>query len=259
MASVRDLMRPTVGEIRPYREGKSYPGAVKLSANENPLGPSPKAVQAMRELAPKVRLYPDPLCIELTERLAEHLGVGTENLIVGRGSDEVIHMLGLTFLRAGDEVIYANPPFALYPFTAKLMDCKSVVVPVKDFAHDLPAMAAAITERTRLIFVANPHNPTGTIVPRAEAEAFVRDLPGHVIVAWDAAYHEYATNEEYVDPLGWVEQHPNVIVLRTFSKVYALAGLRVGYGVAEAELIEVLTQVREPFNVSSVAQVAALA
>ena len=259
MPSIRDLMRPNVGEIRPYREGKSHPGAVKLSANENPLGPSPKALQAMRELAPQVRLYPDPLCLELTARLAERLGVASENLIIGRGSDEIIHMLGLAFLRPGDEVIYADPPFALYPFTAKLMDCQSVAVPLKRFVHDLPGMAAAISERTRLIFVANPHNPTGTIVPRAQAEAFVHDLPEHVILAWDAAYHEYVTDGDYVDPLRLIEQRPNVIVLRTFSKIYALAGLRVGYGVAGPELIQVLTQVREPFNVSSVAQAAALA
>ncbi len=259
MPRFSQLARPNVAEIRPYREGKSAPGALKLSANENPLGPSPRAITAMQGLLPDLRLYPDPLCTQLSARLAKHVGVQPENIIVGRGSDEVIHMLGLAFLRPGDEVVFADPPFALYPFTAKLMDARAVPVPLRDHVHDLAAMANAITDRTRLIFVANPHNPTGTLVTRRQADAFVRALPGHVIVAWDAAYHEYVTEPDAPDPVAWVREGLPVIVLRTFSKVYALAGLRVGYGIACDDLINLLEQVREPFNVSSIGQVAAQA
>ncbi|MFQ6096824.1 MAG: histidinol-phosphate transaminase [Armatimonadota bacterium] len=268
MASIRDLIRDNVKRIVPYSPGKvsdevrrelGIQEVTKLASNENPLGPSPFAVEAMREAAPDVRLYPDPTCFDLTRDLAEHLDVEPDNVIIGRGSDEVIHMLGLAFLRPGDEVIYASPPFALYPYTATVMDCRSVVVPVRDYTHDLEAMAEAVTPNTRMIFIANPHNPTGTSVTRDQADRFMAAVPDDVIVVWDEAYYEYVATDEFPDTFGYWRDGRKAVVLRTFSKIYALAGLRIGYGVASAEMIRALRLVLEPFNVSSIAQAAARA
>ncbi len=268
LASIRELIRENVSRIKPYSPGKmseevkreiGIENVVKLASNENPLPPSPAALQAMSEALSDVRMYPDPVCFELTRDLARHLGVGEESVIVGRGSDEVIHMLGLAFLQPGDQVIMADPPFALYPYTGTVMDCELIRVPLKHYRHDLPAMAAAVTDKTRLIFVANPHNPTGTAVSAAEADAFMDGLPEDVIVAWDEAYYEYATMPQYPNTLEYIAQGRKALVLRTFSKIYSLAGLRIGYGIGSPEMIDALKLVREPFNVSSIAQAAARA
>ncbi len=254
---IADLLRPNVARLRPYSPGRSAP--IKLASNENPLGPSPLAVQAIREHADRVLLYPDPVCTELTAALAEHWNVDPQGVVIGRGSDEIIHMLGLAFLNPGEQVIYATPPFALYPFTTTLMDCEHVTIPARDYAHDLPAMAEAITDRTKLVFVGNPYNPTGTYVTERQVAEFMERVPEHVIVALDEAYYEYVDAADFPDSLQYVRQGRNVVVLRTFSKVYALAGLRLGYGIAPPPLATALKQVREPFNVSSLAQVAGLA
>jgi len=268
VATIRELIRENVTRIKPYSPGKvseevkrelGLEKVVKLASNENPLPPSPAAVEAMSEILAGVRMYPDPVCYELTQDLAEHLGVPEEQVIVGRGSDEVIHMLGLAFLKPGEQVIMADPPFALYPYTSTVMDCEGIRVPLKDFTHDLEAMAAAVTEKTRLVFVANPHNPTGTAVTTEEADAFMAALPEDVIVAWDEAYFEYATMPDYPNTLKYIDEGRKVLVMRTFSKIYSLAGLRVGYGIGSPEMIDALKLVREPFNVSSLAQAAARA
>lgn len=269
MPDMDKLIRPTIKRIKPYSPGKSSDEVMrelgltqvtKLASNENPLGPSPLAVAAMQEAASRVFVYPDPECVELTAALAQFLGVARECLIIGRGSDEVLHMMALAFVNPGENLIFSLPPFALYPMSARLMDAEEIGVPHRDFRHDLPAMAAAINERTKIVFISNPYNPTGTIVTAAEADAFMDQVPDHVVVAWDEAYYEYAAADpEFPDTLRYVREGRNCVVLRTFSKAYGLAGLRVGYGIAPPELIGALKQVREPFNVDLMAQLAAVA
>lgn len=232
---------------------------VKLASNENPLGASPQAVKAIEEALKDVRLYPDNDCYDLTRALQRHVGTSEDCLIVGRGSDEVIHLIGLAFVNPGEEVIMADPAFALHESTAIVMDAIPVMVPIRDYKHDLRAMREAITPRTKLVFIANPHNPTGTIVTAEEVERFMDGLPDGLLVAFDEAYREYVTSDDYPDSLQYVKEGRNVVVLRTFSKIYALAGLRVGYGIAPPRIMEHLKRVRQPFNVSSLAQAAATA
>jgi histidinol-phosphate aminotransferase len=232
---------------------------VKLASNENPLGPSPRAVEAMIQAFQDVRLYPDNECRRLKKALSQRYGVAEQQIIVGRGSDEVIHMTGLAFLSELDEALMAEPPFVLYEFTTQLMGATAVRVPLKNYTHDLEEMASRASERTKLVFIANPNNPTGTIVRRRETQWFLDSLPPTCIVVFDEAYADYVEDPEFPDALAWVREGRNVIVLRTFSKIYSLAGLRVGYGIAPVHLASYLEMVREPFNVSSVAQAAALA
>jgi histidinol-phosphate aminotransferase len=230
-----------------------------MASNENVLGPSPAAVEAMRRAAESVYLYPDGSWFRLTRALAEKLDVPPEAVLCGNGSDEIIHFLGLTFLNPGDELIQAHPSFVRYEAAALLNEATCRKVPLKDFTHDLEAMRAAVTERTKLIFIASPNNPTGTINTKAEVDAFLADLPERVVTVFDEAYREYVESPAYPETVDYVREDRNVMVLRTFSKAYALAGLRVGYAVAPPELIGYVNQVREPFNVSSLAQEAALA
>ena len=269
MAGVDGIIRPTINRIRPYSPGKSSAEVMeelglervtKLASNENPLGPSPAAIEAVQQAAAGVFVYPDPQCIELTGALAELCGVDPECVIVGRGSDEVLHMMGLAFVEPGDNLVFSLPAFAIYPYTARLMDAEEIGVPHRDFCHDLPALADAITERTKIVFVSNPYNPTGTIVTADELAEFMDRVPETVIVAWDEAYSEYAAGEpDFPNTLSYVREGRNCVVLRTFSKAYALAGLRVGYGIARPEIMGALKQVREPFNVNLLAQTAAIA
>jgi histidinol-phosphate aminotransferase len=232
---------------------------VKLASNENPLGPSPLAVAAMQEALKETRLYPENDCPQLIEALGKHLGMPEDHLIVGRGSDEVIHLIGLAFLNPREEVVMADPAFALHESTAIVMDADPVQVPLKNYTHNLQAMQEAITPKTKLVFITNPHNPTGTIVTKREVDRFMEGLPDGILVAFDEAYREYVISEEFPDSLEFVRQGRNVVVLRTFSKIYALAGLRVGYGIAPPHIMQHLWRVRQPFNVSSVAQAAATA
>ncbi len=268
MAHADDLMRETIKRIIPYSPGKSSAEVMaelgiekvtKLASNENPLGPSPLAIAAMRELADGVFVYPDPECAELTNALAERLDVGSETILVGRGSDEVLHMLGLGFVNEGENLVFAAPPFAMYPITARLMGAEERAVPHRDFRHDLEAMADAVDQKTKLVFVCNPHNPLGTIVTRDEVDAFMDRMPDTCIVVFDEAYFEYVDDPEYPDTLEYVREGRRCAVLRTFSKAWALAGLRVGYGVMPEDIATVLKQVREPFNVGIMAQAAAVA
>jgi len=213
----------------------------------------------MQQAASDVYFYPDPLCRDLTAALADKLDVDPDGILVGRGSDEIIHMMGLAFVNPGEEIIYSDPWFAMYPITAALMDARAVTILHRDFAHDLEAMAAAITDRTKLILISNPYNPTGTIVTAEQMSEFMEAIPDHVIVGFDEAYYEYVDDPDYPDCLDYVREGRNAVVLRTFSKAYGLAGLRIGYGIAPPEVATALKQVREPFNVSGISQVAALA
>jgi histidinol-phosphate aminotransferase len=263
---------PTVGEnvtrLVPYRPGKpieevkrelGLSHVIKLASNENALGPAPRAAAAMQEAAARVHLYPDGACYELRQAVAAHLGVPGDHLIFGNGSDDIIHLLGVTFLAPGDEAIQADPSFVRYEAAAILNRAPCHLVPLRDWTHDLQAMADRINERTRLIFIANPNNPTGTIVKAVEVSRFMREVPDRALVVFDEAYFEYVEAADYPDSLRYVREGENVIVLRTFSKAYGLAGLRVGYGVARPEIIGPLERVREPFNVNLVAQAAAAA
>jgi histidinol-phosphate aminotransferase len=264
----KQIYRQTIMSIKPYVPGKpveeverelGISDVIKLASNENPLGPSPAAMQALHELVPKVSAYPDGNCYYLKNALAAQLGFGAENLIVGNGSDEIIKLIAEAFLEPGEEAVVADPTFSEYDFAVKVMGGKTITVPAVNMTHDLPSMAAAVTERTKLVFVCNPNNPTGTIVRRAEVGKLLDSLPEGVIVVFDEAYYEYVADREYPQTLEYVRQDRDVIVLRTFSKIYGLAGLRVGYGVARPELIGYLSRVKEPFNVNMPAQAAALA
>jgi histidinol-phosphate aminotransferase len=266
--SERKLTRPCVEELRPYTPGKpieevqreyGLTDIIKLASNENPLGPSPKAVEAIRAAAEEVRLYPDNDCYDLRRALGRRLGVDPEQVLLGHGSDELIHNIGLAFVSPGDEVMMCEGPFSQWEFTAKLMEGTPVYVPLKEQRYDVAGMVARLSERTKVVFVGSPNNPTGTIVTRDELAALVGALPESTILVMDEAYYEYVDDAEYPDSLALVKEGRAVIVLRTFSKIYALAGLRVGYGATTPGLADALGRVREPFNVSSVAQAAALA
>jgi histidinol-phosphate aminotransferase len=262
------LARANVLRLRPYVPGKpieevereyGIQNACKLASNENPLGPSPLAVEAICAAAAGVGLYPDGSCYTLTCELAEHWGVASENLILGNGSDEIIHYLGIAFLRPGDELLTAHPSFVRYESAAILNEAECVAVPLRDYRYDLPAMAQRLSPRTRLVFIANPNNPTGTMVTRTELERFLDAVPPQAVVVMDEAYYEYVESTDYPQCWEYVQEGRNLVILRTFSKIYGLAGLRVGYGMARPELIYVLHQVREPFNVNLIAQAAARA
>lgn len=232
---------------------------VKLNANENNLGPSPQAVRAVAEAAASIHRYPDNNAFTLRQKLSGKLGIAPEQLVLGNGSNELVQFIMMTFLLEGGEVITGRPTFSLYRLMGNLLGGTVVEVPLRGYTYDLEAMAARITPRTRLIVLCNPNNPTGTCLRMAEAAAFLERVPEEVVVIVDEAYREFVTDPDCFDGLAPVRQGRNVIVLRTFSKAYALAGLRLGYGVGPAELIGYLERVREPFNASAVAQAAACA
>lgn len=264
----KQLHREQILAIKPYVPGKpveeverelGISGIIKLASNENPLGPSPAAMAKMQEMISKVAAYPDGSCYYLKNALAEALNLTPSHLLVGNGSDEVIKLIAEAFLAEGEEAVVADPTFSEYDFAVKVMGGRTVAVPTRNYTHDLEGMAAAVTEKTKLIFICNPNNPTGTKVGKKEVKAFLSNLPEGLITVFDEAYYEYVTDEDYPQTLDFVREGRDVIVLRTFSKIYGLAGLRVGFGVAKPELIGLLNRVREPFNVNMVAQAAALA
>ncbi len=231
---------------------------IKLASNENPLGPSPHAVLAMREALERAHFYPDGGAYYLREGIAKKFGLKRENVILGNGSNEIIEFIGHAFLKPGDEVVTAEHAFVVYKLMATLFGARTVEVPDPRFQHDLKAMADAITPRTREIFIANPNNPTGTLVSEDEISRFMDRVPDHVVVVFDEAYHEFL--EEPPDTLKYVrEGRQNVLILRTFSKIQGLAGLRIGYGLGSSEIIDVLQKTRQPFNANAIAQAGALA
>lgn len=253
--------------IAPYVPGKpaeelerelGIPKAIKLASNENPLGPSPKAVAAIREALGDLHRYPDGACTALTVKLAERFRVGPQQVVVGNGSDELITLAARAFLEPGDEVVVAEPTFLIYRIAAQVAGVRVRAVPLRSFRYDLPAMRRAVSGRTKLVFVANPDNPTGTYQTRAELETFLSDLPERTVLFLDQAYAECVEAPDYPEGRDYLERHA-VIVTRTFSKAYGLSGIRVGYGLAPRQLADALHRVREPFNVNRLAQVAAAA
>ncbi len=229
---------------------------IKLASNENALGPSPRAVAAMRQALKTAHLYPDGSGFYLRRELARRLGVGMENLILGNGSNELIEFLFHTFVGPGDEVVTGAGAFVIYRFMAGMFEARCVEVPFRDHTHDLPAMREAITARTKLVFVANPNNPTGTRVSNAALDEFIRGLPSHVIAVLDEAYIEFL--DDPPPSIAYTKRH-QVVLLRTFSKIVGLAGLRMGYAIAPADCVALLQRVRQPFNANAVAQAGALA
>jgi len=260
--SLKDL--PTYQPGRPIEEvarelGIPAADIIKLASNENPLGPSPAALEAMQHVLKNISLYPDGNAFYLKHKLADKLNVQPANLILGNGSNEIIEFVGHALMEPGVDVVVSQYCFAIYPLTARLFGANLITVPARNHGHDLPAMLAAITPQTRVVFVANPNNPTGTVVPKQELVDFANRVPSHILLVIDEAYIEFLP-----EPADFVSeirrgQRPNLLLMRTFSKIFGLAGLRLGYGIAAPELVAALEKVRQPFNINSIAQAGALA
>jgi histidinol-phosphate aminotransferase len=254
--------------ITPYSPGKpieelerelGLTGSIKLASNENARGPSPRALAVLADAVSSLHRYPDGGGYYLRQALAERWKVRPDQVIPGNGSDEIITLLTKAFLQPDDEAIMADPSFVVYKIDVTAVYAKPILVPLREHRHDLPAMAKAITSKTRLVFLCNPNNPTGTYVNAGEVSTFLRTIPDDVIVVFDEAYYEYVTAPDYPDTLGILASGRNVVVLRTFSKIYGLAGLRIGYGLSTAEIVQHLNKIRPPFNTNSLAQKAAVA
>jgi len=266
--SLWNTAHPWLRELHSYEPGKPIEDVarelglkpseiIKLASNENPLGPSPKALAAMREMLERAHFYPDGGSYYLREAIARKTGFTQGHVILGCGSNEIIEFIGKAFLNPGDEIVTARHAFVVYKLMATLFGATTIEVPDPNYAHDLDAMAAAITPKTREVFIANPNNPTGTLLSQEEIDRFMEKVPEHVIVVFDEAYYEFLENPP--DTLKFVHAGRNVVVLRTFSKIQGLANLRIGYGIAKPELIDVLQKTRQPFNVNGIAQAGALA
>ena len=257
-----------VRAIAPYQPGKPITelarefglderGIVKLASNENPLGLSPRARAAIEAALPDLARYPDGL--DLTKALSVRLGVGMERIVLGNGSNDVLEMVAGAFLAPGRAAVFAQHAFAVYPLATQARGAQSIVVAAKAYGHDLAGMLAAITPETRVVFIANPNNPTGTMIPADEIEAFLRRAPRGVLVVLDEAYNEYLEPPLRCPSVAWLARFPNLVVVRTFSKAYGLAGLRVGYGLCHPDVAAMLNRVRQPFNVNNLALVGAIA
>jgi histidinol-phosphate aminotransferase len=271
MSDIMDLCELSPAYVRaiaPYQPGKPITevarefgidqgSIVKLASNENPRGVSPKALAAIAAVLPDLARYPDGF--ELTQALSERLGVPMQQIVLGNGSNDVIELTGMAFLAPGCSAVYSQHAFAVYPLATQARGAQSIVVPAKNFGHDLEAMLAAIRPDTHVVFIANPNNPTGTMLTAAELESFLRRAPKNVVIVLDEAYNEYLDPALRCPSIAWLASFPNLIVTRTFSKVYGLAGLRVGYAVCHPEVAALLNRVRQPFNVNNLAIVAAVA
>ncbi len=262
------LAKKTIFEIQPYVPGKpieevkrelGLKDVIKLASNENPYGPSPKARQAVIQASRHLHRYPDGDCYYLRRELARGLKVVPSQIVFGNGSDEIIVLAVRAFVNEGDEVIIAKPSFLIYEIASKLAGAGVRDIPLKDFHYDLDGMKKAVTKKTRIIFLGNPDNPSGKYLTQKQLEDFLKGLRKDILIFIDEAYYEYVQAPDYVDSIKLLKTHHNVIVTRTFSKMYGLAGLRIGYGIADPALAQCLNRLREPFNVNTLAQTAALA
>jgi histidinol-phosphate aminotransferase len=253
--------------IKPYKPGKpleelereyGIKNSIKLASNENPLGPSPKAISAMLAAMQNLHRYPDGSGYMLINKLADKLGVSPGQIILGNGSDDVIGMLARAYLRAGNDAVMTTPSFLMYEIFVRSVGAAPVFVPLKSLAVDLDAMLSSITPRTRMIFLNNPNNPTGTFITRAQFDRFSSRLPDDIVVVLDEAYIEFAQVPDCVNGLELIQNNRPIAVLRTFSKIYGLAGIRIGYGVMPSEMASLLNRIRQPFNVNSLAQAGAM-
>ena len=268
MSKPWDFANQQLRDLVPYEPGKPIDEVarerglkpediIKMASNENPLGPSPIAQAAMIEACKEVHIYPDGGSYKLRNAIATKFGLDMSNIILGCGSNEVIEFIGHAFLKEGDNIITAKHAFLVYKLMAKVFGAETIEVDDPGYVHDLDAMVAAVTPRTKEIFIANPNNPTGTLVTQEQIDRFMDKVPDHVVVVFDEAYYEFLDNPP--DTLKYVREGRNVVVLRTFSKIQGLAGLRIGYGMGPADLINVLQRTRQPFNINSIAQAGALA
>lgn len=254
--------------LQPYVPGKpieelerelGISNSIKLASNENPLGPSPEALKAIKDSFSDLNRYPDGAGYYLKNALSERLSVSPEELILGNGSNELLDIAARTYLQSGDQAVMASPSFVVYGMAVQSVGGKSIQVPLKDYRHDLEAMADAITPKTKMIFIANPNNPTGTINTKDEFDALMEKITDDMLVVVDEAYYEYVSAPDYADSMKHFRAGRNILILRTFSKIYGLAGLRIGYGIAKKEILADMNRLREPFNTNSLAQKAALA
>jgi histidinol-phosphate aminotransferase len=265
--SINELLPPWVTRIRPYPPGKPIEEverelghtAIKLASNENPLGPSPRALEALRNSLDRANFYPDGGGYYLRQKLAEFQQLEMSQIILGSGSTDLIELVAKTFLTAADQGLTSQSSFYIYRLAIEEMGAELIQTPLRENAFDLAAIAHAVTQRTKVIYIANPNNPTGRMVTADDMDRFLDALPPRVLVVLDEAYYEYVRDPDYSHSLDYVRNGRNVLVLRTFSKVYGLAGLRLGYGMGHPELIEALNRVRSPFNANSLAQAAGLA
>jgi histidinol-phosphate aminotransferase len=263
-----DLAPEYIRDIAPYQPGKpiaelaremglNEASIVKLASNENPLGMSPMALQAIEQALPDLALYPDGSGYALKQTIAKKFDLRVEQIVLGNGSNDVLEFMARSFLRPGLEAIYSQHAFAVYPLVVKAIGAKGVEVPAKNYGHDLDAMRAAVTAATQIIFIANPNNPTGTFLEAKALHAFITSLPQNILVVLDEAYTEYMPPQHASHSMAWLKEFPNLVISRTFSKAFGLAGLRVGFGVAHTDLIAMMNRVRQPFNVNSLALAAA--
>ena len=266
--SLCDQSLPNVRAISPYQAGKPITQLaremgipveriVKLASNENPLGMSPKAKAAMEAAIATLERYPDDF--ELKSAVASHNGLGMDRVVLGNGSNDVLDLIARVFLAPGRSAIYSQHAFAVYPLASLSAGAELIAVPAKDFGHDLDAMRRAIRPDTRLIWIANPNNPTGTFIPYPELKSFMQAVPADVVVVLDEAYNDYIPPSERVDTTAWLAEFPNLVITRTFSKIYGLAGLRIGYGLASSDIADLMNRVRQPFNCNNLALAAATA
>lgn len=273
MSDYLELAAPGLKGLHPYQPGKpieelereyGVSNIIKLASNENPLGPSPLALAAIKQEFDELARYPDGNGFLLKQALSNKLNVSLPQITLGNGSNDILELIARAFVTSDNEVIFSQHAFAVYPLVTQAINAKAVVTAARNWGHDLEAMANAITDKTRLIFVANPNNPTGTWLGGEELKSFIMRIPGNVIVVVDEAYFEYAIDprmqaDGYPDTLQWLDEFPNLIVTRTFSKAYGLAALRVGYSVSHPGIADLLNRVRQPFNVNHLAIVAASA
>ena len=255
-----------VQQLIPYKAGKpieeierelGLSNIVKLASNENPLGPGKKALSAIQQALSGLALYPDGSGYSLKRVLAQKYAIEIEQITLGNGSNELLELVARAFLTPEFEVVFSQHGFAVYPIVTQAVGAKAVVVPALNYGHDLDAMLAAVTHKTRIVFIANPNNPTGTLLSQESVERFIAALPDTCICVIDEAYFEFVNSVDAVDSIQWLKKFPNLLITRTFSKAYGLAGLRVGYGLSSPEMADILNRVRQPFNNNTLALVAA--
>jgi histidinol-phosphate aminotransferase len=265
---VKNNARQEIFKLKPYIPGKpieevkrelGIDNIIKMASNENPLGPSPLALAAITAALPEIYLYPDANCFELKQRLADYYEVPANSILIGNGSDELLKLLAEAFINKGDQVIFAQPTFSEYEFVSLIMGAECIKIPLKNYSLDLEATLQAITPKTKIIFVCNPNNPSGTIIESEAMHAFMEQVPDDIIVVFDEAYGEYVENPNFPNSLDFVRAGRNAIVSHTFSKIYGLAALRAGYAITTPAIAQVIEMVTEPFNVNTLAQVGALA
>ena len=270
MSNLAQLAPDYIRAIAPYQGGKpiaelaremglNEADIIKLASNENPLGISPKAQMAIDEAVHTIARYPDGNSFELRKCVSEKFNVAHNQIVFGNGSNDILELAARAFLHAGCEAIYSQHAFAVYPLVTQAVGATGVVVTAKNYCHDLDGFLKAITPKTRLIFIANPNNPTGTLIAKDALKAFLKQVPAHILVVLDEAYDEYLSLAHQSEAIGWLSEFDNLIISRTFSKAYGLAGLRIGFGLMQADVADVLNRVRQPFNVNSIAQAAAIA